>query len=499
MPRANARRIFMALLATMAMMLPAPAVPLEPAPSLQPKPATQASAMDSKAGGFPDVGQGFAAGDRSSQQEREAAYLQSLTLADAKSVLKAVSHGAPWDARDQTHAASHWLLAAFEDMGLDAGLWPGTSPAKTTGDTTATAGVNVLARLVGSDWPDQVVLLSARGLPGDRKAGGSRKRDESAIAGLLHVAGGLAALSRSGWQPRRTIILAAWDPADGGRIGAGAWLDKGPMKAARSTVAVIAADRSLAGSTWHIATTPDLRSTVGRLLPASALLSSPDGRRGTGMFLAQGVGTIELERQPVGRRPGPEATAAAVHDSAQLWGTLALRLAESAIVPQNVAVVAQQALTLMRGVETAAARGFADNPPPLKDLRLSFLRLRQTAERWNAEAQALLDSAGSVPRGNDPSAARRRLDDAARSRRLVLDRLTQGSGRGDDCRNLLFCPAAGGDEPALFLPGLHQAAAAGNRESFIAQVLTLADTVTTATQALETSLQQLSRTQTEQP
>jgi len=350
------------------------------------------------------------------------------------------------------------LLAAFEEAGLDAGLWTfQASPPEYSG------GVHVMGRLEGSDAPDQIILLAAGGA------------DQAGVAGLLEVARGLGALAQTGWQPRRTMMLAIWDSALPGRASARAWLEKGPMEAAHTTMAMLAVDHGLAGDTFRIAATPDLRILARRLLPADATIDSPDGRRAAGAFLAAGVSTLEISRAPGRRRS--QAHPSDVVAAARLWGTLALRLAEAALPPHNMAVTAQRTLTELRQVEDAAGVAFAGNPPPTKDLRVAILRLRQAAEAWNNAAGAAVASLSAIPRGPDPDGQRAALEDAGRLA-LAAGRIVLTRSHGDDsCRNLLYCPAAEDAGPAVFLPGLARTMAREDRAGYVTESLTLATAI----------------------
>ncbi len=74
---------------------------------------------------------------------------------------------------------------------------------------------NVLARLDGSVQPDRVVML---GTHHDAWTFGGVDPG-SATAVMVEVARGLAALTRSGWRPARSIVFAIWDAEEFGLIG----------------------------------------------------------------------------------------------------------------------------------------------------------------------------------------------------------------------------------------------------------------------------------------
>jgi N-acetylated-alpha-linked acidic dipeptidase len=81
---------------------------------------------------------------------------------------------------------------------------------------------NVVARIPGSRWPDQWVVL---GNHHDAWVNGA----EDPISGMIAVeemARSLGALLKTGWRPERTIIIAAWDGEEWGLLGSTEWAEK---------------------------------------------------------------------------------------------------------------------------------------------------------------------------------------------------------------------------------------------------------------------------------
>jgi hypothetical protein len=384
---------------------------------------------------------GFARDDRRAELDREDRFKSAISASSARATLN-------------TSLDARRLLAAFEEAGLDAGLWTFQASSQ-----QSSGGVHVMARLEGSDLPDQIILLAAT------------RAEQSGVAGLLEVSRGLGALTQTGWQPRRTLVLAAWDGDLPARQSARAWMEKGPMEAARSTMAMLAVDGGLAGDTLRIAATPDLRVLAARLLPEDVTIDPPDGRGAAGVFLAAGVSTLEIAGSS-STTSGQRRARAHPDDivaGACLWGTLALRLSEAVLPPHNLAVTAQRTLMALRHVEDAAGATFAGNPPPTKDLRVAILRLRHAAEAWNNTAGALL-----------AEGERAALEDAGRLA-LAAGRILNPGGRRDGvCRNLLYCPAAENDRLAVALPGLARAVAREDRAGYVTEILTLATAIRNA-------------------
>jgi N-acetylated-alpha-linked acidic dipeptidase len=80
---------------------------------------------------------------------------------------------------------------------------------------------NVIARIPGSTWPEQMVVY---GNHHDAWVNGA----EDPISGMVTVleAGrAFGTLLKSGWRPQRTIVLAAWDGEEWGLLGSTEWVE----------------------------------------------------------------------------------------------------------------------------------------------------------------------------------------------------------------------------------------------------------------------------------
>ena len=70
----------------------------------------------------------------------------------------------------------------------------------------------------------------------------------SGAATMIEIARGLTALTRAGWQPRRTMILAFWDAEEMGMIGSTEWVEEQMAMLRTSAVAYFNVDTIKAGS-----------------------------------------------------------------------------------------------------------------------------------------------------------------------------------------------------------------------------------------------------------
>jgi N-acetylated-alpha-linked acidic dipeptidase len=79
---------------------------------------------------------------------------------------------------------------------------------------------------------------------------------------MLEMARALGELVRSGWKPRRTIILACWDAEEYGLIGSTEWVEEHRDELRRKAVAYINVDSAVSGPNFGSAATPSLRAFV---------------------------------------------------------------------------------------------------------------------------------------------------------------------------------------------------------------------------------------------
>ena len=89
-------------------------------------------------------------------------------------------------------------------------------------DWTIATGYNVIARIAGSEYPEEWVIY---GNHHDAWVNGASD-PVSGNAALMETARALAEMVRQGWKPKRTIILASWDAEEWGLIGSTEWGEK---------------------------------------------------------------------------------------------------------------------------------------------------------------------------------------------------------------------------------------------------------------------------------
>jgi N-acetylated-alpha-linked acidic dipeptidase len=105
---------------------------------------------------------------------------------------------------------------------------------------------DVIARIPGSEFPDEWVL---DGNHHDAWVHGASD-PLSGAASLMETARTLAEMTRKGWKPKRTIVLAFWDGEEFGLIGSTEWMEKHADELDRKLVAYINADSTGKGRLW---------------------------------------------------------------------------------------------------------------------------------------------------------------------------------------------------------------------------------------------------------
>lgn len=116
---------------------------------------------------------------------------------------------------------------------------------------------DVIARLRGTDDNSWVVL----GNHYDAWAFGAADPG-SGTAAMLETARALGNLARSGWTPRRTIVICQWDAEEPGLIGSTEWVEDNLTALQKKAVAYINTDVGVTGTNFNAAASPSLNEFV---------------------------------------------------------------------------------------------------------------------------------------------------------------------------------------------------------------------------------------------
>ena len=121
-----------------------------------------------------------------------------------------------------------------------------------------TRAVNVVGTVVGSELPDEWVILGAHYDPW----GFGAIDPNGGTAMLLTLAEALGELSDVGCRPRRSILIAHWDAEEAGIIGSTEWVEEFIDPLTVNTVAYINADGAVSGPNFGGSSSPSLKGTI---------------------------------------------------------------------------------------------------------------------------------------------------------------------------------------------------------------------------------------------
>ena len=99
-------------------------------------------------------------------------------------------------------------------------------------------GLNVIATIKGSEYPDQWII---RGNHHDAWVNGAND-PISGIAAELEEAIAIGGLLKQGWKPKRTLIYCAWDAEEPGLMGSTEWVEDHALELQAKVVAYINSD-----------------------------------------------------------------------------------------------------------------------------------------------------------------------------------------------------------------------------------------------------------------
>jgi N-acetylated-alpha-linked acidic dipeptidase len=282
---------------------------------------------------------------------------------------------------------------------------------------------DVIARIPGGEFPDQWVL---DGNHHDAWVHGASD-PLSGAASLMETARTLAQMTRNGWKPKRTILLAFWDGEEFGLIGSTEWMEKHADELDLKLVAYINADSTGKGR-FNVGGSHSLESFVQELARdvndpvsgkplAAALENNPShdfriAALGSGSdytpFL-QHLGIAALDMRFASEDSGVYHSAyddfnwfSHFSDTAFIYGrtlsqlhaTALMRLADSPVLPFEFG---RFAATVQRYTDEIDKLPSPERKPDLAGVRAEIARLRNTAADLDAAYTRALPNLGSAP------------------------------------------------------------------------------------------------------
>jgi len=279
---------------------------------------------------------------------------------------------------------------------------------------------NVIATLEGTQYPDQWVIL---GNHHDAWIYGAADPG-SGTTSLLEVAQCLGELAKAGTRPKRTIVFASWDAEEFGILGSTEWVEDLKTMLQQKTIAYLNVDIAATGGRFYVSATPSLRELMrevtqnvidpGTLKPVYKSWKTAQGKEipqignlGSGSDHSPFVGHAGIPAVSMGFG-GPYGVYHAMQDNfywmthfgdptfqyqaamAQVWGTLALQLANADILPFDYETYATDLMTPLKLLQNSGSKNkIAKDVEKLDGLLTEW---QQAAGRLNRELARYLAS-----------------------------------------------------------------------------------------------------------
>ena len=364
---------------------------------------------------------------------------------------------------------------------------------------------NVVARIKGTSEPEKLIVL---GNHRDAWTHGAVDPN-SGTAAMLEAARGLAAAMKSGWAPKRTIVIASWDAEEYGLVGSTEWAEEHAADLTKNAIAYLNCDVAVTGPNLSLGGVPSLRD-----LARQAARDVADPRRGGSVGAAwesaqrrewaQGT-PVDLNGKDPAFEPrlsslgsgsdytvfldhlgiptvdmgfgGPYGVYHSVYDNfrwmdeygdpgfhyhaaaARLWGLMAMRLASADVVPLRFASYAatlRDDLDAMRRDAIRRARTPVDPGSGQKaPITPDFSEIVTALSELGAAGDAADRAADAAAKSGDPAAIKRVNDALIQVERAFLD--PKGLPNRGWFRHLLIAPGLTTGYAPWPFPALQQA------------------------------------------
>jgi N-acetylated-alpha-linked acidic dipeptidase len=344
---------------------------------------------------------------------------------------------------------------------------------------------NVIARIEGSEWPDEWVIVG-----GHIDAWGPGANDNvSGTSSVFAAAEALRALADAGLGPRRTVVFAGWDAEEWGLIGSTEWVEEHAEALAANAVAYLNQDM-IAGPRFGAGASPSLkpliraaasaipvqggtlRDTWARADSTLAIGDLGGGSDFQGFYHHLGIpSTSHGFGGPYGAYHSAYDTpeVIAIVDSgyrnqalsSELTAIVALRLANAEVLPYDYAAYAAELAGLWRG-HRAEVVALLESEDAIRALDVALDSLAAAAGRFDATRDRYLEGAPIPDRSVEANAELRAVErELTREAGLV--------GRPWE-RNLVFSTDDRNGYANLALPSISEARIAGDAERVQSEV-----------------------------
>ncbi len=355
---------------------------------------------------------------------------------------------------------------------------------------------NVIGRLRGSEFPDEVVLLSNHH---DAWVYGAVD-PASGTASMLELARVSGSLVQQGYRPRRTLVFGNWDAEEYTLTGSTEWGEQFAEELRGNAVACLNVDSSTSGSEFSIGASPLLRrfileateavidpqtdrpiydrwaaaakeASVRSYVTGGAQAGPAIGRLGSGsdytvFFNHLGIPSLDMVFD------GPYGVYHSVYDNfywmehfgdpgfryhaamARLWGVMALRLANADLLPFDPGAYADEVERYIEELKADAPAAFALRH--LAPIEQEARKLRRASQRFDSQREKWLRRS---------PIDQVRLERANRALRKLEAELTHPDGLPGRpwFKHLLYAPLP--SYRAQVLPGIAEQLRAGDLEA----------------------------------
>ncbi len=364
---------------------------------------------------------------------------------------------------------------------------------------------NVIAKLKGTENPDQWVIL---GNHHDAWVYGAAD-PSSGTASLLEVARCLGQLAKEGYRPKRTIVFASWDAEEFGIVGSTEWVEDLKVELQEKAIAYLNVDMATTGTEFYASAVPSLKPLVKEV--AQTVMDPQThqtvyeawrqdqenhvprvGNLGSGSDHSPFIGHLGIPSISMGFY-GPYGVYHAMQDTfywmehfgdptfryhvamTQIWGILALRLADADILPFDYAAYADELLSHLKALQNENKQSTITKDRPER-LRALLREWEITAADLHKDLSTRLESGGVVE-----------TKKINRSLRGLEQILTSESGLSlrPWFKHLAYAPGLHSGYAAVIFPGIQDALEMSDEEQASIEVDRLAEAFQRMIEALE--------------
>jgi N-acetylated-alpha-linked acidic dipeptidase len=144
---------------------------------------------------------------------------------------------------------------------------------------------DVIGKIKGTEYPDNWVVV---GNHRDAWVYGAVDPN-SGTAAMLEAVHGFGALLKTGWKPKRTIVVCSWDAEEEGLIGSTEWVEQ-HGKALEHAVAYFNVDVAVAGTVFGAEAVPSLKQFIREVTQE---VPSPKGGSVYYQWKLEGIGNSD--------------------------------------------------------------------------------------------------------------------------------------------------------------------------------------------------------------